>query len=208
MASRLGRRLLSLVVRPPIRASRGSTGASRRLMSTAQHSEPGSDKPWIIGSALFFGPLALWLLIPTVKKADDSSHGHNPSHGHVPSKTLVPVKDDEGTEVAAAEVQTTMQDAFNTDSPKDAEVAEEQATTEQVGPVADSEGEQVSDGEINSSTRQAIDQDSPKDVQRTEAEYAQAQTSETVHEQKGSEESSKDAPQDDTQKEAAAESKE
>ncbi|KAH8082023.1 hypothetical protein BXZ70DRAFT_910850 [Cristinia sonorae] len=128
MASRLGRRALAQLARPNLRFN--AQNASRRSMSSSAHSTPKSDKPWIIASALVFGPAAVYLLSPPAKaKAHDAHHASLPKHNPTPHTpipdTPLPVKDDEGTEVPAKEVEDSAKAAFNDDSPKDAQASEE-----------------------------------------------------------------------------------
>ncbi|KAG9315880.1 hypothetical protein JVU11DRAFT_3529 [Chiua virens] len=113
---------------------------TRRMMSSESHASHGgasSDTPWMIGSALVFGPLFLYLVSPTARNV---SHGHA-DHGHQshtnknedehaqqvessPEEAAVPTTDDEDTEVPAQEVKESMARAFETDSPKDAQEQE------------------------------------------------------------------------------------
>jgi len=111
------------------------------MMSSESHASHGvasSDRPWIIGSALVFGPLFLYLLSPSARKG---SHGHT-DHGHKNHRDehedkhaqhvdshreedVKPIADDEGTGVSGQEVQESMDKAFQADSPKDAQEREE-----------------------------------------------------------------------------------
>ncbi|KAH9948869.1 hypothetical protein B0H21DRAFT_205986 [Amylocystis lapponica] len=155
MNSRVGRRLLSQVVRPNVRIAGRNAGARQRLMSTAEHGEAkqGSDTPWMIGSAVIFGPAFIYLLSPSSKKA---SHGS--VHAHKPASAPPPVKDDEGTEVPAAGVE-------------DAQVSEEQQPSEE-SPMTDADGEKISGDEVKESMKQAFNEDSPQDAQNEEEEDA------------------------------------
>ncbi|KAF8443041.1 hypothetical protein L210DRAFT_3759403 [Boletus edulis BED1] len=110
---------------------------TRRMMSSESHAGHGStssDKPWIIGSALVFGPLFLYFVSPSARKG---SHGHDiHSHNHHEDKQaqqieshreedVKPMVDDEGTEISGQEVKESMEKAFEADSPKGAQEREE-----------------------------------------------------------------------------------
>ncbi|KAH7906720.1 hypothetical protein BJ138DRAFT_1104915 [Hygrophoropsis aurantiaca] len=107
---------------------------NRRMMSSGghsgSHSSGGSDTPWMVGSALVFGPALLYLLSPSSRNASHHHEKHTEEH-HSEVKAEEeetkepPMADDEGTEVSGSEVKESMDQAFNTDSPKDAQVAEE-----------------------------------------------------------------------------------
>ncbi|KAG0707068.1 hypothetical protein DFH29DRAFT_74929 [Suillus ampliporus] len=112
---------------------------SRRTMAStaphAPHGNYGSDTPWMIGSALVFGPAMLYLLSPSSRKTD---HAHASEHSHSahrsdashhaepePAAETSALKDDEGTEVSGEEIKKSMEQAFDADSPKDAQEHEE-----------------------------------------------------------------------------------
>ncbi|KAN0087474.1 hypothetical protein V8E55_006095 [Tylopilus felleus] len=117
------------------------TALTRRMMSSESHSAHGSaqsDRPWIIGSALVFGSLFLYLVSPSARKdthahTDHAQNSHRGEHAdnheqHVESerkKHVKPIADDEGTEVSGQEVEESMEKAFAADSPKDAKEQEE-----------------------------------------------------------------------------------
>lgn len=101
----------------------------------ASHSNYGSDTPWMIGSALIFGPTMLYLVSPSARK---TTHAHESQHSHSvhrsdashhdepqPAVETPAMKDDEGTEVSGEEIKQSMEQAFNADSPKDAQEHEE-----------------------------------------------------------------------------------
>ncbi|KAG7088117.1 hypothetical protein E1B28_012142 [Marasmius oreades] len=127
MASRFTRLFSS-----SIRSSRATwqgfkAGAGRRGMSSsAGETKKGSDLPWIIGSAVVFGPAFLYLASPSSRRS--APHiPHDPSHSHAP----LPMKDDEGTvadvsgSVAKAEADDVPQAdaASHEEKPKDKEEA-------------------------------------------------------------------------------------
>ncbi|KAF9262907.1 hypothetical protein L218DRAFT_959739 [Marasmius fiardii PR-910] len=118
MASRFTRQLFS----SSLRSSRvsGSTwqsfkaGAGRRGMSSSAGGEgkKGSDLPWIIGSAVAFGPAFLYLASPSSRRsAPHVPHGDKHSQSHAP----LPMKDDEGKE---ADVSGSIAQAEKDDVPQ------------------------------------------------------------------------------------------
>ncbi|KII90838.1 hypothetical protein PLICRDRAFT_39440 [Plicaturopsis crispa FD-325 SS-3] len=134
MASAFSRRVL-----PALRSLR--TASRRSLSTAAPHPAPsvGSDTPWIVGSAVVFGPIGayVWYL----KAGGGGSHGHDGGHGHDSghahaeshaeshTQAATPVADDEGTEAPVAEVQASVDDAASDDSPKNADAAESDSDT-------------------------------------------------------------------------------
>ncbi|KAL4244492.1 hypothetical protein ABKN59_011597 [Abortiporus biennis] len=176
MATRFGRVFLQ-VSRPSLRVQ--ARNAGRRTMSSAHHAQKSSDTPWIIGSSLVFGPALIYLLSPSGKSkvhktADHHAKKHEPkvypdvaAAEATSTATTSPLKDDEGSEVSAAEVSSSLQTAYNEDSPKDAQTAEEQGATGGAA-LTDSDGETVSAADINASSAQAFSTDSPADAQASE----------------------------------------
>ncbi|KAI0926804.1 hypothetical protein AcW1_007787 [Taiwanofungus camphoratus] len=119
-----------------------------------------------IGSALIFGPALIYVLSPPSQKAaHDTAHSHKGSKG-TDGSTPFPVKDDEGTEVSAASVETSEQDAFDADAPKDAQAAEEKPSEQ--APMTDDEGTSISGEEAKESMKQAFNADAPADAQAEE----------------------------------------
>ncbi|KAF8555252.1 hypothetical protein OG21DRAFT_1496427 [Imleria badia] len=145
--SRVAHRLFSSSLRSSTRVNLNTAARSpraactRRMMSSeshASHASAPSDRPWIIGSALVFGPLLLYLVSPSSRKGshDHTDYGHKSHHvehednhvQHVESNRegdIKPIADDEGTEVSGQEVKESMEKAFEADSPKDAQEREE-----------------------------------------------------------------------------------
>ncbi|KIK69716.1 hypothetical protein GYMLUDRAFT_79809 [Collybiopsis luxurians FD-317 M1] len=77
------------------------------MSSTTESAKKSSDLPWMIGSAVVFGPAFLYLLSPASRKSapHDSHHEkHDKSHAD-DSKAQEPIKmkDDEGTEANVTE---------------------------------------------------------------------------------------------------------
>jgi len=128
MAFRLGRRVLSQFARPSLRTN--GQNAGRRSMSSSAHGAETSDKPWIIGSALVFGPAAVYLLSPSSKAKAHNAQQHSLPKTVPTPTTPLPIKDDEGTEVPAQEVESSVQAAVEEDSPKDAQSSEEKEAKE------------------------------------------------------------------------------
>ncbi|KAH7927780.1 hypothetical protein BV22DRAFT_249174 [Leucogyrophana mollusca] len=182
--SRAAQRVLP-VLRSSLRTSqRTSTRAafSRRTMSSgAPHSSGGSDTPWMVGSALVFGPALLYLLSPSSRKP---AHAHiekhdahrNDANVKEPEAEEAPaMTDDEGTEASGAEIKESTDRAFSTDSPKDAQAAEEKEASEPApSESSDAPAEQGEPSESEGSTQtkgaDAISTPSPEDKAQKEAE--------------------------------------
>ncbi|THH00177.1 hypothetical protein EW026_g2309 [Hermanssonia centrifuga] len=160
MASRFSRTLFARVARPTLRASRGNMG--KRMMSEvhgAHSPKASSDLPWIIGSALVFGPAALYLLTPSSdKKAHETAEHALPKKKESSSESApspdaadLPTKDDEGDELPASEVEASARHAFNEDSPKDAQEHESGAVVKDDSEAAEEpKGEDEAAGESKS----------------------------------------------------------
>ncbi|KIL55970.1 hypothetical protein M378DRAFT_182096 [Amanita muscaria Koide BX008] len=134
MASRIARSIFSSAVRASARPTRAAQQLSRRHMSASesvhgsQHS--GSDRPWIIGSALVFGPFFLYLLSPSARKSHAQHAIHNDKHDfgihtsqHESPVSEVIMKDDEGTE---ANVTDSLAASEHEDAPKVGEAVEKE----------------------------------------------------------------------------------
>jgi len=143
MASRAARSVFSAAARASRRPARVAQHIGRRYNSTSSHgsSATSSDKPWIIGSAVIFGPALLYLLSPSARKksAEHAVHHdkeHEPAHAekHEPTTetaasstppTEVIMKDDEGNEENVAE---SLAIAEHEDAPKAAVPGSEPAS--------------------------------------------------------------------------------
>ncbi|KAH0831956.1 hypothetical protein J3R83DRAFT_12842 [Lanmaoa asiatica] len=153
--SRTAHRLFSSSLRFPARTNLNAAACSsraaltRRMMNSESHASHGgstsNDTPWIIGSALVFGPLVstldarllfpdppviqfLYLVSPSARKGSHghTDHGHKSHRQHVEShQDVAPITDDEGTEVSGQEVKESIEKAFEADSPKEAQEQEE-----------------------------------------------------------------------------------
>ncbi|KAG1751326.1 uncharacterized protein EDB91DRAFT_600556 [Suillus paluster] len=175
------------------RSVRSSCAAfSRRTMAStaphAPHGEYGSDTPWMIGSALAFGPVMLYLLSPSARKTD---HAHASEHSHSAHRSdashhaepqTVPetpaLKDDEGTEVSGEEIKKSMEQAFDVDSPKDAQEHEEAvAEGEQTSAESD---DAVSQETADSSTSEADLAPSEEETREVAPEGAQPESPATT----------------------------
>ncbi|OCH88671.1 hypothetical protein OBBRIDRAFT_836398 [Obba rivulosa] len=179
MASRLGRRFLSQVARPGARAAGRNAGATgRRSMSTQtvdyKQFYQGDDKPWIFGSLLFFGSLALYISTGSGKEvAHDKSLGADHSHSITSHG-----KEEVGQESPEHTGDVKHTDEATAESPSDSEPSNED-TVKEVGAVSDSEGQTVPAEEVKASMHQAFSVDSPKDAQeKEEAEAKKSQSTE------------------------------
>ncbi|KAG1902030.1 uncharacterized protein F5891DRAFT_1027072 [Suillus fuscotomentosus] len=155
---------------------------SRRTMASAgphaSHGNYGSDTPWMIGSALVFGPAVLYLLSPSARKtAHESEHSHN-AHRSDASDHVEPqpsaMKDDEGTEVSGEEIKQSMKQAFDMDSPKDAQKHEEAVAKDEETSVALSET--VSQESADSAPSEADSAPSKEEEPEVALEVAQPQS--------------------------------
>ncbi|KAJ3508926.1 hypothetical protein NLJ89_g5491 [Agrocybe chaxingu] len=104
MSARLTRTALSAARRGAQTTLSSTARVSRRAMSSSHAPATKSDKPWIIGSLLVFGPAFLYLVSPSARK--DTHHVHNdkhdsPAHDKKENAEVKPaevvIKDDEGT---------------------------------------------------------------------------------------------------------------
>ncbi|KAF5369434.1 hypothetical protein D9758_002489 [Tetrapyrgos nigripes] len=128
MASQASRRFLSSlrVTARPTRSNvslRGLRASRRGMSSTTEAAKKSSDMPWIIGSALVFGPATLYLLSPSSRKTAPHQQ-HNDKHEHEEQQheaASIKMKDDEGKE---ADVTESVKAAESEDVPK----AEQPAT--------------------------------------------------------------------------------
>ncbi|KAI0712481.1 hypothetical protein C8Q76DRAFT_694045 [Earliella scabrosa] len=179
MASRLARRVLTQSVRPAPRAAAPTARSSRFASTGAGHAtKQASDMPWIIGSALVFGPLMAYLLTSGSKgKAKHAAEHHHakPGISSIPAPSSAP-KEEESSEVEKSVAQ-----AVASDSPKDAQAAEaadsspasEDGKVHGAPAMTDSEGTTASAEEIDASMKQAFKKANlPEDAQREEARDA------------------------------------
>ncbi|KAI0693213.1 hypothetical protein BC835DRAFT_1089329 [Cytidiella melzeri] len=139
MAFRLSRTSFGRLAIPSARV--GARQAPRRAMSSSSHGTQGSDRIWIIGSALIFGPAAAYLLSPSAQsKAHDAQQHSLPKHkASEPENAPVPatpppqehapaepspepsvITDDEGNTASSDEVADSINKSVDNDSPKDA----------------------------------------------------------------------------------------
>ncbi|EGN98463.1 hypothetical protein SERLA73DRAFT_183485 [Serpula lacrymans var. lacrymans S7.3] len=168
---------------PSARTSARTVFSQRSMSSStggAHGSSGGSDTPWMVGSGLLFGPALLYLLSPSARKSshgdahDHSSHAHSEDATHAtveeteqtedspkdaePAVESQPAEDnsmtdDEGTKASGEEIQESVQNALNTDSPKDAQVAEEATSSDsEPAPAASSDSAAEGEGEKNEPT--------------------------------------------------------
>ncbi|GJE88484.1 hypothetical protein PsYK624_045670 [Phanerochaete sordida] len=155
MSFQITRSLLTKVARPATRVAGRTVG--RRAMSSAPGAQAKSDTPWIIGSALVFGPAAAYLLSPPAqKKAHEAEKAALPKH-----KTPDPEH-----------------------APVPPEAAETQSKQETSG-VSDDEGNKASNEEVADAVNKASDEDAPKTAQYAEAETSKRADPETNEAAKG-----------------------
>ncbi|SJL07655.1 uncharacterized protein ARMOST_11005 [Armillaria ostoyae] len=128
--------------------NRVAAPSCKRFNSTHAPSARSSDTPWIIGSAVVFGPLFLYLLKPDGKKED---HHHAKSE-HKPE----PVEEKEAEAPAPAAEESTPE------PPAEAEPAVE--TASEPATITDDEGTPVSAEEVKESIQQAEASDAPKEA--------------------------------------------
>ncbi|KAI0373681.1 hypothetical protein BV20DRAFT_1118832 [Pilatotrama ljubarskyi] len=192
MASRaFSRRILAQSLRARAAAPRPAPAAGRRFASSdvAHGAKQSSDMPWIIGSALVFGPLGVYLLTSSGKqKGHHAADVHHAKAGkaHSPSEPLI----QEGTLSTSGETSAPAEE-----SPKDEFVQEgpesqsQSASESDDGKVhgapamTDSEGNTASAEEIDASMKQAFKANMPEDAMRAEAEdskYAEGAPGQTA----------------------------
>ncbi|KAK0487603.1 hypothetical protein IW261DRAFT_1589916 [Armillaria novae-zelandiae] len=163
MASRAFTSSLRAALRRPA-LNRVAVPSCKRFNSTHAPSAPSSDTPWIIGSAVVFGPLLLYLLKPDGKKTD---HHHAKSE-HKPE----PVVEEKEAEAPAPAAEESAPEppaeapAAETTSAPAAETASETAT------ITDDEGTPVSAEEVKESIQQAEASDAPKEAAAEEKKEA------------------------------------
>ncbi|KAF8073903.1 hypothetical protein FPV67DRAFT_773845 [Lyophyllum atratum] len=92
MSLAAARQTLSSTARASLRRPTASTfrAGARRMNSSHAGPKTRSDKPWIIGSALVFGPAFLYLASPSARKT--TQFAHNDAHdfpGHDPDPKAV-----------------------------------------------------------------------------------------------------------------------
>ncbi|OSD07457.1 hypothetical protein PYCCODRAFT_1430701 [Trametes coccinea BRFM310] len=183
MASRaFSRRLFASALRAPATAARPAAG--RRLASTGvEHgAKQSSDMPWMIGSALVFGPIAVYLL--STQGKDKGKHSADAHHARA-AKAHAPTEEPaQKEEQPAPEPEPAQEEA-----PKDEQPAEQADSSSDdklhgAQPMTDSEGTTASAEEIDASMKQAFKSNIPEDAQRAEendkkfAEGAPGQTAE------------------------------
>ncbi|KAH7885392.1 hypothetical protein F5I97DRAFT_1884964 [Phlebopus sp. FC_14] len=150
---------------------------SRRPMSVSSQTNGGSwssDTPWMIGSALVFGPMLFYILAPPDTK---SAHGHSSEHKshheppaeHLepePSQETPPMTDDEGTAVSGEEIKESVEKALAADSPTGAQATEEAMTeaASEAPPPAESEkskSSEVTSAEVTGAIESAKSEEAP-----------------------------------------------
>ncbi|TFK40876.1 hypothetical protein BDQ12DRAFT_680212 [Crucibulum laeve] len=136
MSTRLARNVAASVARRSSNVASSSARVGRRNMSAASHAAETakkSDKPWIIGATLVFGPAFLYLVSPSARKNRHDFHddkhdypGYTPKDHAAPAAEPVVVKDDEGT---PANVSSSIKLAEQEDVPQDSTTPTEESKT-------------------------------------------------------------------------------
>ncbi|KAG6848959.1 hypothetical protein H0H93_012431 [Arthromyces matolae] len=138
------RQSLSLAARASLRNTSSTFRAGSRRMNSSHASHTKSDKPWIIGSAILFGPAFLYLVSPSARK--NTGHVHNDAHDfpghkkHAPAPAIKEAAPEPQPEPAATEPEpAVMKDAEGTE----ANIAESIAASADDVPNADPVGQQT-----------------------------------------------------------------
>lgn len=132
------------------------TPARRPMSSSGQtHSTP-SDTPWMIGSALVFGPALIWCLAPQSTKSK-TDHHHPPVATTTTSEPVpVPTQTEENEDSSStstpseADIDSSITEAVDSDSLKEKSDADSESVQ------SDDEGVMVSSEELNSSMEEAF----------------------------------------------------
>ncbi|KAI0754698.1 hypothetical protein C8Q80DRAFT_1266287 [Daedaleopsis nitida] len=180
ISSHLARHVLARFAARPV--ARASTSSGRRFASTgAGHAtKQSSDMPWMIGSAVVFGPMIAYLLSSPAKgKAHAAEHHHaKPGISTIPgdSSDSESAPKEEESVPSSSEVENSVAQAVASDSPKDSQDAEEAGSSPAsddgkvhgAPALTDSEGTTASAEEVNASMKQAFKSNLPEDAQRSE----------------------------------------
>ncbi|KAK0221702.1 hypothetical protein IW262DRAFT_922284 [Armillaria fumosa] len=165
MASRAFTSSLRAALRRPA-LNRVAVPSCKRFNSTHAPSARSSDTPWIIGSAVVFGPLLVYLLKPDGKKKD---HHHAKSE-HKPEPV---VEEKEAEPVPEPEAPAPVAEESVPEPPAEAEPAAETAeTASETATITDDEGTPVSAEEVKESIQQAEASDAPKEAAAEEKKEA------------------------------------
>ncbi|KAK0504153.1 hypothetical protein EDD18DRAFT_489234 [Armillaria luteobubalina] len=170
MASRAFTSSLRATLRRPA-LHRVAVPSCKRFNSTHAPSAGSSDTPWIIGSAVVFGPLLAYLLKPDGKKKD---HHHAKSE-HKPEPV---VEEKEAEPEPEPEVPAPVAEESTPEPPAEAEPAAETTsapaaeTASETATITDDEGTPVSAEEIKQSIQQAEASDAPKEAAAEEKKEA------------------------------------
>ncbi|KAG7445813.1 uncharacterized protein BT62DRAFT_994735 [Guyanagaster necrorhizus] len=141
--------------------NRVAAPSCKRFNSTHAPSGRSSDTPWIIGSAVVFGPLFLYLLAPDGKK----DHHHDKSeHKSEPAVEEKEVETEPEPEAPAAAEESSPEPP--------AEAAPVAETTSESATVTDDEGTPISAEEVKESIQRAEVSDAPKEAAAEEKKEA------------------------------------
>ncbi|KAH9924298.1 uncharacterized protein BXZ73DRAFT_79268 [Epithele typhae] len=168
MASRFAHRLVT-AARPAARVSTRSAGRRFASSGPGHAAKESSDTPWMIGSALVFGPVIAYLLFPSSKEKAKHTAAHPRAHdglSHVPEPVAAkqPASEPKPEAPEPEDVQKSTAQAVASDSPKDAQNAEETGSdsASEDGKVhgspamTDSEGTTASAEEVDESMNKAF----------------------------------------------------
>ncbi|PBK75012.1 hypothetical protein ARMSODRAFT_951078 [Armillaria solidipes] len=145
--------------------NRVAAPSCKRFNSTHAPSTRSSDTPWIIGSAVVFGPLFLYLLKPDGKKED---HHHAKSE-HKPEPV---VEEKEAESEPEPEAPAPAAEESTPEPPAAAEAEPAAETTSEPATITDDEGTPVSAEEVKESIQQAEASDAPKEAAAEEKKEA------------------------------------
>ncbi|KAF4617507.1 hypothetical protein D9613_005753 [Agrocybe pediades] len=135
-ATRLARTAFQAATRRTAATPATTMRVSKRAMSASSHAgaKTKSDTPWLVASALVFGPAFLYLVSPSARKKEHLPHNDKHDFPNLQTKTSstpesksAPVelmKDSEGTE---ANVASSIELAQTTDSPNEQQSPEKAA---------------------------------------------------------------------------------
>ncbi|KAF8158069.1 hypothetical protein B0H34DRAFT_707395 [Crassisporium funariophilum] len=144
MSARLARTTLASVGRRAQTTASSTARVFRRTMASTSHGAPAksSDKPWIFGSLLVFGPALLYLISPSARKNTHAVHNdqrdfpalklhdehYAPTNKNIPPAAAKEetMTDDEGTE---ANVGSSIALSEQADVPNDSQSPDVNAAT-------------------------------------------------------------------------------
>ncbi|KAF8627711.1 hypothetical protein AX15_004283 [Amanita polypyramis BW_CC] len=188
MASRVARTIFSAGARASVRPTRVAQQIGKRYNSASSHgaSATPSDKPWIIGSAIIFGPALLYLLSPSAGKSTAAHATHKHEENKAAESSIPPsevkMKDDEDTEedVTGALVASEHEDAL-----KVGEVPVEQDLKYLTVPATSSVEKDIKEQETEEVKRDTSEPDAASDetTEKGDSESGRSSTSQGIPEE-------------------------